>query len=234
MKALAKGLAQVSSRENRVKTTLQFLRELSEHNDRTWFNAHRDEYERARHEFGDFVQTLIFRISDFDPLDALTADDCIFRIHRDVRFAADKRPFKTNMGAAIRRGGRRSVLAPYYLHIEPEGSFFGGGLHQPSPAELAKLRATIDADAGQFDRVLTAPAFFDYFGPIQGEKLRSSPRNYSKDHPAIELLRHTSMVAARNFSDDEVLAPDFTDRVVDGCRRIKPFLDLLNRVISLR
>ena len=228
---MAKGAERASPRENRVKTTMHFLRELNEHNDRTWFNAHRDEYEEARREFAEFVQTLIFRISAFDPLDGLTAADCIFRIHRDVRFAADKRPFKTNMGAAIRPGGRRSVLAPYYIHIEPEGSFLGGGLHQPSPAELAKLRAAIAADAGQFYTVFAKPAFFDYFGPIQGDKLKSSPRNYPKDHPAIELLRHTSLVAMHNFADSEVVAADFVDCVVDGCQRMKPFLDLLNRVM---
>lgn len=92
--------------------TLQFLRSLEKHNDKTWFDAHRAKYEAARIDFSNFIQLLIEALQKSDPTIAgLSSRDCLFRINRDVRFSKDKRPYKTNFGASIKWGGKKSPYA---------------------------------------------------------------------------------------------------------------------------
>src|SRR5215203_4500816 len=97
--------------------TLSFLKKLKKNNNKPWFDAHRPQYEAARIDFSNFIQLVIAELSKTDPsISGLTARDCIFRINRDVRFSKDKRPYKANFGASIKRGGRKSCFAGYYFH----------------------------------------------------------------------------------------------------------------------
>ena len=109
--------------------TLQFLKQLKKNNNKQWFDANRKKYESAKNDFTIFLQDVL---NDFCKTDtgliALAAKDCLFRINRDIRFSKDKSPYKTNFGASINTGGKKSFKAGYYLHIEPGQSFVGGGL----------------------------------------------------------------------------------------------------------
>ena len=101
-------------------STLKFLKDLKKNNNKPWFDAHRKEYEAAKIDFATFIQAVIDKHSKSDPtIKSTVAKDCMFRINRDVRFSKDKSPYKTNMGAYINRGGKKSVFAGYYLHWHP-------------------------------------------------------------------------------------------------------------------
>ncbi|HYC28991.1 MAG TPA: DUF2461 domain-containing protein, partial [Chitinophagaceae bacterium] len=96
-------------------STLKFLKDLRKNNNKPWFDAHRAQYDAARKDFEQFIQAVLDRHSKNDPdLKELTAKQCMFRINRDVRFSKDKSPYKTNLGASMDRGGKKSGFAGYY------------------------------------------------------------------------------------------------------------------------
>ena len=94
-------------------TILSFLTQLQENNNREWFQANKAMYEAAKDDFETFINSLIPAIARFDEsIKFITAKECIFRIFRDVRFAKDKSPYKTNFGAFMARGGtQRATLS---------------------------------------------------------------------------------------------------------------------------
>ena len=109
-------------------STLKFLKDLKKNNNKPWFDEHRDVYEAARDDFANFIQAVLDKASNNDTdLKALTAKQCMFRINRDVRFAKDKSPYKTNFGASMDKGGKKSGLAGYYFHCEP-GQIFNNDI----------------------------------------------------------------------------------------------------------
>src|ERR1700734_3777017 len=109
--------------------TIKFLKDLKKNNNKPWFESNRKKYEDAKADFSKFIQGIIEKHAKKDKtLKDLKAKDCMFRINRDVRFSKDKSPYKTNFGASINRGGKKSLFAGYYFHCEPGESFAGGGL----------------------------------------------------------------------------------------------------------
>src|SRR5258706_9723203 len=108
-------------------STMSFLKALKSNNNKEWFDKNKDKYLAAKENVENLVDGLIKSFSAFDKsLAGLKAKDCVFRIYRDVRFAKDKRPYKTNMGASISAGGKKAEVAGYYIHIEPGNSFIAG------------------------------------------------------------------------------------------------------------
>src|SRR5688500_14425321 len=104
--------------------TLKYLKGLKKNNSKPWFDIHRTAYEAARIDYSNFIQLVIDELQKTDTTIAgMTSKECLFRINRDVRFSKDKRPYKTNFGASIKRGGKKSLFAGYYFHLEPGGSF---------------------------------------------------------------------------------------------------------------
>src|SRR5262245_24791864 len=125
-------------------STLKFLRDLKKNNNKEWFDSNRKTYEAARKDFEAFLEKVLNKLSQSDDsIKNLKPKDCLFRINRDIRFSKDKSPYKTNFGAYINRGGKKSIYGGYYFHCEPEQAFVGGGLWQPLPPELKKVRQEI-------------------------------------------------------------------------------------------
>jgi uncharacterized protein (TIGR02453 family) len=211
-----------------LEPILRFLDELRQHNDRAWFEAHRPDYAAARATFEQFVAGLIVELRASDPLEGLAARDCIARIHRDVRFAKDKSPYKTNMAAMIAPRGWRTTALGYYVSVSPHGqSLVAGGLYNPTTEHLQRFRQAIDRDAAVFKRITGAADFVATFGPVAGDRLKTAPKGYDRAHPELELLQLKQITALHRFSEPEVLANDFAERVVVACRAMKPFLDYL-------
>src|SRR6185436_15216202 len=101
-------------------STIKFLKDLKKNNNKPWFDAHRPQYETAKQDFAEFIQLLIDKQGTKDnTIASMKAKECMFRINRDVRFAKDKSPYKSNFGASIIKGGKKSIFAGYYFHCEP-------------------------------------------------------------------------------------------------------------------
>jgi uncharacterized protein (TIGR02453 family) len=213
------------------KSVLAFLKELSLNNNREWFNANRGRYEASRKNFELFIQALIDRIVSFDPiLKGLEAKSCMFRINRDTRFSKDKSVYKTNFGAFIVRGGKQNGdrFAGYYIHLEPGECMIAGGAYMPPAEWLNAIREKINAAPDDFLSIINDKAFIKNFGALSGEKLKTAPKGYPRDHPHIELLKHKSYIAVKELSDKEVRDTGFLDSATETCRAMKDFNEFLS------
>lgn len=213
------------------KSTLAFLSDLKKNNDKEWFDRNRKRYQDAKENFEGFVQDVIDEIVAIEPvMKGLEAKSCIFRINRDIRFSNDKSPYKTNFGAFIVRGGRKNGdrFAGYYLHVEPGDGMLAGGAYIPPAPWLSAIREKVSEEPGKFLKIIHDPQFIKLFGSIQGEKLKSAPRDYDKVHPMIEFLKHKSFLAVNSPSDNKLTDPRFFEYVITVFRAMKPLNDFLN------
>ncbi len=212
---------------------LEFLSTLKENNDRDWFKANKQYYEEARAEFKSMVENLIPALAITNPLlGNLEAKDTIFRIYRDVRFSKDKSPYKIGMGAYMAPGGRKSLLAGYYLHIEPGNSFLAGGSYCPKGDYLKSIRSEIYYNNSEFNTILNSDNFKKLFGEIEGSRLKRPPVGFPKDFEDIELLKFKDYTILHRIDDEAVERPDFLRTSVDVFNKMNPFIEFLNRALS--
>jgi uncharacterized protein (TIGR02453 family) len=216
--------------------TLKFLSGLKKNNNRNWFEAQRPQYEAAKIDFQNFIQLVI---DDFGRKDTTIADNiarnCIFRINRDIRFSKDKTPYKTNLGASITKGGRKSPLAGYYFQVEPGNSFVAGGLWMPEAVNLKKVRQEIDYNWEEFQSLLKEKKFKIIYKDLYKGKdmsLRTVPKGYEKDNPAIEYLKLKSFIAETNFKDEELSKSSLHKKTVAAFEALQPLVNFVNRALD--
>jgi uncharacterized protein (TIGR02453 family) len=218
------------------KATLDFLRDLKKHNDKSWFDAHRKQYETAKADFTEFLQAVIDAHAKKDEgLTGLQAKSCLFRINRDIRFSKDKSPYKTNFGASLNKGGKKSVLAGYYSHLEPGEAFVGGGVWMPQPPELAKVRQEIDYGFDDFKKIVGSKKFKSVYGELyKGEDMMLSrvPKGYEPDNPAAEFLKMKSYIAMRPVTDKELLSKDLKKITLEAFSALQPLMEFINTSLS--
>jgi uncharacterized protein (TIGR02453 family) len=216
--------------------TIKFLKQLTRNNNKTWFDAHRPQYEAARIDFSNFIQLLIDELQKSDPtITGLNSKDCMFRINRDIRFSKDKTPYKNNFGASIKRGGKKSVFAGYYFHCSPGTSFIGGGLWMPEAADLKKLRQEIDYNWDEFKSILREKNFKKIYGDLyhgEDQKLSKMPKGYEPDNPAINYLKLKSFIAETRIEDDELLKASLHKKTIAAFLALQPLLDFINRCLE--
>jgi uncharacterized protein (TIGR02453 family) len=209
------------------KSTLNFLKELGKNNNRPWFTENKGTYEDVLTNVKAFLDDLLEEFKKHDQIDNMK----LFRIYRDVRFSKDKTPYKTSFGVGFHRE-KPLLRGGYYLHIEPGGTFVGGGFWQPNKEDLQRIREEIAFDDQPLRKILSEKAFVDTFGTLEGDELKSAPRGFDKDHPAVDLLRKKGMVASKAFTDKEVLAPDFAKTVVKTFGVLRPWFDYFSDVLA--
>lgn len=216
--------------------TLKFLNALKKNNTKPWFDAHRAQYEAARIDFQNFIQLVIDAFGKIDPsIAGLSARDCLFRINRDIRFSNDKTPYKTNFGASIKPGGRKSGLSGYYFHLEPGASFVGGGLWMPDNTALKKMRQEIDYNWEEFGAIVGEKNFKKIFGDLyrgEGISLSTTPKGYERDNPAIEYLKLKSFIAEQGLQDEELTKATLHKKTVTAFETIQPLIQFINRAIA--
>lgn len=192
----------------------RFLRALRRHNDRDWFAAHRAEYEAyVRDPMRTLVEEMDVRLARIAPEMVGDPARSIFRIHRDVRFSADKSPYKTHAAAQFyhRDAGRGAGVdatgagASFYFHFDPVESFVAGGLWMPARPALNAIREALAADPDGFEAIVLNRAFRRRFGALEDEAvLKRMPRGFSENHPAARWLRYRSFVGYRALTPADV------------------------------
>lgn len=216
--------------------TLKFLNGLKKNNNKPWFDAHRKEYEVARIDFQNFIQLVIDHLQKSDTtITGTSAKDCLFRINRDIRFSKDKTPYKSNFGASIKQGGRKSPFAGYYFHLEPSKSFIGGGLWMPEVHQLKKVRQEIDYNWDEFQTILKEKNFrktYKYLYMGADQKLTTMPKGYEKDNPAAEYLKLKSFIAETSVTNEELTKATLHKTTVAAFEALQPFLQFINRAIG--
>ena len=217
----------------------RFLRDLRKSNDRDWFLAHKERYESdVRDPALRFVAEFAARLRRISP--SLVADPrpvggSLFRIHRDVRFAKDKRPYKTHVGIHFRHAASQvGAHAPgLYLHLEPGDVFAGAGIWRPDGATLSEVRDAIAASPAAWRRAVTGREFAARWA-LSGESLQRVPRGYDPDHPEATDLKRKSYIAITGFSERDACAADFSERLEHAWRASTPLLRFLTRALELR
>jgi uncharacterized protein (TIGR02453 family) len=219
-----------------LPATVKFLKDLKKNNDKSWFDAHRPQYEAAKKNFEEFIQAVIDKHGKQDPtIKELTAKSCMFRINRDVRFSKDKAPYKNNFGASINRGGKKSIYAGYYFHCQPGESFVGGGLWIPMPPETKKVRQEIDYCFDEFKKIVGSKKFQAIYGSLyQGDdvSLARVPQGFEKDNPAADYLKLKSWLAMQELKDSDLTSDTLVKKTVAAFEALQPLLMFLNRALE--
>jgi uncharacterized protein (TIGR02453 family) len=186
---------------------IAFYRELAEHNDKAWWTENKARYdERVRAPFEALADELG---AEFGPVK-------IFRPYRDVRFSADKTPYKNHIGMVTR--GR----AVHYLQGGSDGLLAAGGIYDTTPAQLARFRAIVDDVRlfGYLEATLEELADLG-FTPIETDALATAPRGFTVDHPRIGLLRLKRLaVQSRLGVEDWMWGPAAKERVAEAWRAV--------------
>jgi uncharacterized protein (TIGR02453 family) len=218
-----------------MEKSLTFLKNIKSNNNKEWFDKNKHKYLEAKEEHEIFVDKLIKGISKFDKKISpeMKAKDTVFRIYKDVRFSKDKTPYKTNFGASINPGGKKSLIAGYYLHLEPGGSFLAGGVYMPQPEILNAIRQEIDYNPDAFLKILKSASFKKYFkGLDEEDKLKAAPKGFEKDHPHIEILKNKHFIVSHDISDKQLNDKKLDTIILDGFKAMHPFLEYLREATN--
>ncbi len=225
---------------------LAFLRGLRRNNNKPWFEAHRPAYEtEILGPLRRLAEELDVRFARVAPEFVAPPKRALFRIHRDVRFARDKSPYKTHAALWVfHRDAGRGVGkeahggAGFYFHIEPGASLVAGGYWMPPRPALARIRERIVDETRAFERIVRAPAFTRRFEALSdddpGALLKRTPRGYAPDHPAARWLRYNTFTASRALTDAEVLSPRLVDRIIKDYAALLPLVRWLNGALGHR
>ena len=220
-----------------TKLILNFLSKLSKNNNSAWMAEHKNECDIAKKEFYNLVEELIQRMYSIDStLQNIATKDCIFRLNRDVRFSANKSPYKEFMGAYIVNGGRKAERAGYYIHLQPNGqSFLGVGFYMPSAEKLNLIRQGISETGDELLEIINATSFKSTFGEFGSEKLKKAPRNFSPDDKFIEFIKLKNFdVMSFHYKDNFVSdSKKFLDDVINKFAIAMPLNNYLNDVAQV-
>ena len=214
-----------------TSTTLDFLRNLQENNNKDWFTEHKSTYTTSHQEAIQFAEQVMARMSSFDKLEPASGKKSLFRIYRDIRFSKDKSPYKSYWSGFFKRAGENR-RGGFGFRIQPDNSYISGGFFGPKSDDLRLLRSQIAADANPLRQVLESDAFKDYFGELLGESLKSAPKGFDREHPDIDLLRHKQFIVKHAFTDAEVLAPGFEEAVAEGFSHMLPFFGVMTTYLT--
>jgi uncharacterized protein (TIGR02453 family) len=187
-----------------VQALVEFLSGLEQNNNRPYFVWHKPAYDVLREEFEALLVDLIARVAKFDrALGPVEAKKAMFRIYRDTRFSKDKTPYKTHFSAAIRDRAKKGLEPGYYFHIDHQGVLLaGGGIYNPDPIILARIRRHIAKHPALLTRVLREPRFHKtYGGLVEDDALARPPKGFAADTPHIDAikLRHYFAVIEVNI-----------------------------------
>lgn len=215
-----------------MKEVLQFLSELKENNNKEWFDQNRHRYEPSRKKVLFLTELVNHELVGFDPeVGMQDPKKCVFRIFRDVRFSTDKTPYKTNMGTYIAAGGKNSLGAGYYIHIEPGASFVGGGSYCPQPDALKAIRTEIFDRPEDFKGIINSKSFQKVYPEMYDDKLKTPPKGFPKDFPDIDILKYKSYAFTCRVDDSVVASDQYVSKIVSAFRELTPVNQFLNEAL---
>ncbi|MCE7922969.1 MAG: DUF2461 domain-containing protein [Haliscomenobacteraceae bacterium CHB4] len=217
---------------------LQFLYDLSQNNNRDWFEKNKKRYEvSVKKPFVATVAAIIERVQSFEPgYGPITPKDCIFRIYRDTRFSKDKSPYKTNVAASFNPKSVKSTADAmsypgYYVHIEFGALWMGGGAYFLDKEPLRKVRTAIMQDPSAFRTLISEKNFVEKYGNIRGEANKVLPPEFKEAAKSEPLLANKQFYFMAELNPENALRPDFPDFVADYFRAGKPLNDYFRKVI---
>lgn len=217
-----------------TRLMLDYLAELEKNNEREWYHAHKEDYQKANAEFLKLVEGLNLEMSRIDSSISLyEPKSLIFKLMRDTRFSKDKSPYNPSFRAHIGPKGKLPIPVGYYIMIQPGGkSFLGGGLF----ADMFKdatcmIRDYLVSHGEEWEQIIGAPEFTNYFS-VKGNALKNVPRGYDAGHPQAEYLKNKSWYVEYLLEDSVLAQDDFFSSAIEIFQAMKPFNAFLNRALE--
>lgn len=210
-----------------TKSTFEFLELLAKNNNREWFTENKKRFETENNLAKAFFTEVFTDLEKIDSLEKMQ----VFRIYRDVRFSKNKLPYKNHFSVGFSRT-KPMLRGGMYLHIENEASFVGGGFWAPNNEDLLRIRKEIELDASDLREIISNTTFKKMFGVLEGEELKTAPKNFDKTHPDIDLIRKKQYLLTRKFSNKEVMLPNFKEEVIATFAAMRPFFNYMSDVLT--
>ncbi|MGC9157586.1 MAG: DUF2461 domain-containing protein [Terracidiphilus sp.] len=212
---------------------LAFLRSLARHNEREWFQPRKAQFET---ELKKPMLAIIGKVNEamieFAPGHARPAEKCLFRIYRDTRFSADKRPYKTHVAAWWSREGlEKTSGAGYYFQIDAREVIVAAGVWRPQKEQLAAIRHWLLDHHLEFRKILQRPGLRRVFTEYEGNALSRPPKGFSPDHPALDLIRCRQWGVSATLAASVALEPGFAAMLARHFRLAAPLVEALNTPI---
>jgi uncharacterized protein (TIGR02453 family) len=211
--------------------TLRFLKQLAANNNRDWFLKHKHLYNEANANMLAFVGELMSLLNRHDKISTDSARRAMYRIYSDVRFHKNRPPYTARFAAHFGRE-KPMLRGGYNLVIKPGSSFVSCGFYAPNAEDLKRIRRDISYNHEDWKKILHARKFRSHFGAMLGEQVKTAPQGFSKDDPAIELLRYKQFYFRHHFPDKEVLSKDFVKKVNESFKTIRPWFDYMSDILT--
>jgi uncharacterized protein (TIGR02453 family) len=213
------------------RSGFEFLQALKQNNNRDWFNAHKTLYQEELNKIETFAEALLQQLNTHDVIETPSGKKSVHRIYRDIRFSANKTPYKTNWSGNFKRATKYR-RGGYYFQIEPGNSFIAGGFWGPNTQDLKRIRDEIAFDPTPLRKIINSRLFKGTFGTLKGEQLKTAPKGFEAQHEAIDLLRYKQFLLIRKFSDKEVLSKDFFKTAGQTFQHMRPFFDYMSEILT--
>lgn len=210
-----------------TKSTFEFLDLLTKNNNRDWFSDNKKRFETENNLAKVFFTEVFTDLEKIDSLEKMQ----VFRIYRDVRFSKDKLPYKNHFSVGFTRT-KPLLRGGMYLHIENNASFVGGGFWEPNNEDLLRIRKELELDASDLREIIADATFKKMFGTLEGEELKTAPKNFDKFHTNIDLIKKKQYLLTRKFTNKEVLSPNFKDEVIATFKAMRPFFNYMSEVLT--
>ncbi|SEA69135.1 TIGR02453 family protein [Flavobacterium gillisiae] len=214
-----------------ASSSITFIKNLEKNNNRDWFAENKTQYTAAQSNIIAFADQLITLMNAHDAIENTSGKKSLYRIYNDVRFSKDKAPYKPRFALGLQRA-TTSKRGGYYLHIQPGNNFLACGFFSPNSDDLKRIRKDIELNSAVWRKILNSKSIKDNFVELAGNKVLTSPRGFSKDHEAIDLIRHKQFILRHNFTDKEVIDPQFVYRVNELFQSVRPFFDYMSTVLT--
>lgn len=210
------------------KDVLSFFNRLKKNNNRDWFNEHKKEFKALETDVKGFYNAINNNLNVHDEIDRVK----VFRIYRDVRFSKDKTPYKTHFGGSFHRK-KPELRGGYYLHIAPnDESFLATGFWEPNKDDLFRIRKEIELDDSELRDIINDKKFKSVWGEFVGDELKTAPKGFDKEHPAIDLLRKKQFIFTKKYTDKEITSNGFLKEVDDSFKAVRPYFDYMSDVLT--
>lgn len=210
------------------KEILDFFKKLEKNNDRDWFSEHKPEFKALEIKAKAAYKYIYENLNTHDVVDGFK----LFRIYRDVRFSKNKLPYKTHFGGSFNRK-KPELRGGYYVHIQPNNeSFIATGFWEPNKDDLLRIRREFEQDASEIRDIIYNKKFKEVWGEFVGDELKTAPRDFDKEHPAIDLIRKKQFIFTKKYTDKDVTSDQFIDDVITSFKAIKPFFDYMSDVLT--
>ncbi len=218
-----------------IPALLQFLGELAENNNRPWFLHNKPHYDILREEFIDLVGQVGARVAKFDPdLGPFEPKKAVFRIYRDVRFAKDKSPYKTHIGAVLGARTTDKTRPVYYFHVDHEGTLLiACGIYMADAVALKKIRDYIVAHPQTMSKLLKNQSLNDTFGGLSDEdRMARPPKGYTVDLPHIDMIKNRHFLVETHFSLKKRVPKDLAGEIAKNFEAAKPLVLWLREAVK--